>query len=169
MFYETERLYTRRFKLSDLEDFHEMQSNPNVMRFIIGRGKTKTENADELSKVIKAYDDNYSELLIMAISKIGDASLIGTCAVIKTEKDECEVGYRFSERHWGKGYGSDILKGLLQYCLHDLELMKANAIVEKDNIPSVKILENSPMQFIREYEEEDTNNIVRLYALDKLV
>lgn len=96
----------------------------------MGRGKTKTENVDELSKVIKSYDDHDSHLLIMAISKIGDETLIGTCAVVKDDNGEFEVGYRFSESHWGNGFGSEILKGLLQYCLNDLELNKVNAIIE---------------------------------------
>jgi [ribosomal protein S5]-alanine N-acetyltransferase len=171
MYFETERLYTRRFELDDLEDFHEMQSNNNVMKYIIGRGKTKTENSNELLKIINSYNENNTDRFIMAISEINDeiCTLIGACAVAKSENEEFEVGYRFSEGYWGKGYGSEILKGLLKFCLNDLAINKVISIVEKENIYSVRILENSPMQFIREYEEEGTNNIVRLYRLEKLV
>ncbi|MEQ2525111.1 hypothetical protein WMO40_00245 [Bacillaceae bacterium CLA-AA-H227] len=49
-----------------------------------------------------------------------------------------------------------------------LAVDRVNAIVEKNNMPSVRILENSRMEFISEYEEEDTNNIVRLYTLDEM-
>ncbi|MDR7079824.1 RimJ/RimL family protein N-acetyltransferase [Neobacillus niacini] len=171
MYFETEHLYTRRFEVEDLEDFHEMQSNNNVMKYIIGRGKTKTENSNELLEIINSYSENNTDRLILAISEINDEirTLIGACAVAKSENGEFEVGYRFSERYWGKGYGSEILKGLLKFCLNDLAIDKVISIVEKKNIYSVKILENSPMQFIREYEEEDTNNIVRLYRLEKSV
>lgn len=171
MYFETERLYTRRFELNDLKEFHEMQSNNNVMKYINGRGKTKTENSIELLKIINSYNKNNTDRLIMAISEINDeiCTLIGTCAVVKSENGEFEVGYRFTERYWGKGYGFEILKGLLKYCLNDLAINKVISIVEKENIYSVRILENSPMQFIREYEEEDTNNILRLYSLEKSV
>ncbi|WP_335486544.1 GNAT family N-acetyltransferase [Neobacillus niacini] len=171
MYFKTERLNTRRFVLEDLDDFHEMQSNNNVMKYILGRGKTRTENANELCKIINSYNENNTDRLIMAISEINDEThtLIGACAVAKSENGEFEVGYRFSEKHWGKGYGSEILNGLLQFCLNELAINKIISIVEKANIYSVRILENSPMQFIREYEEEDTRNLVRLYKLEKTV
>jgi len=171
IYFKTERLYTRRFEVADLEDFHEMQSNHHVMKFIIGRGKTKSENATELQNIINSYHENNSERFIMATSEINDENrtLIGACALVKNEDNEFEVGYRFSEKYWGKGYGSEILKGLLKFCLHDLAINKVISIVEKENMYSVRILENSPMEFIREYEEEDSKNLVRLYKLEKPV
>lgn len=171
MFFETERLNTRKFELDDLEDFHEMQSNNNVMKYINGRGRTRTENSNELLKIVNSYNENNTDRLIMAISEKNDEirTLIGACAVAKSENGEFEVGYRFSEKYWGKGYGSEILNGLLKFCLNDLAINKVISIVEKENIYSVRILENSPMQFIKEFEEVDTNNIVRLYRLDMTV
>lgn len=171
MYFETERLNTRRFELDDLENFHEMQSNSNVMKYIIGRGKTRTENSNELLKIVNSYNENNNVRLIMAISEINDEirTLIGACAVAKNENGEFEVGYRFSEKYWGKGYGSEILHGLLDFCLNELAINKVISIVEKENTYSVRILENSPMQFIREYEEDETKNIVRLYRLEKPV
>ncbi|WP_413306223.1 GNAT family N-acetyltransferase [Bacillus sp. 1P10SD] len=171
MYFETERLYTRRFELDDIAEFHEMQSKDNVMKYIIGRGKTRTENSNELLKIVNSYNENNTDRLIMAISEINveNRTLIGSCAVVKSENEEFEVGYRFSEKYWGKGYGSEILNGLLQFCFNELAIDKVFSIVEKENIYSVRILENSPMHFVREYEEEDTNNIVRLYRLEKPV
>ncbi|KGP71031.1 GNAT family N-acetyltransferase [Pontibacillus yanchengensis] len=168
MYFETERLYTRKFELEDLEDFHEMQSNNNVMKYVIGRGKTRTENLNELLKIIKSYNESNTNRFTMAISEKNNefCTLIGACAINKSENEEFEVGYRFSEKYWGKGYGSEILNGLLEFCLNDLAISKVISIVEKENIHSIRILENSPMQFISEYEEEDTNNIVRLYRLE---
>ncbi|WP_058304330.1 GNAT family N-acetyltransferase [Gorillibacterium timonense] len=169
MFFETERLSTRKFEIDDFEDFHEMQSNENVMKYIIGRGKTRTENANELQRIIESYNDDYTDPLIMAISERNDENrrIMGACAVVKSENGAFEVGYRFSEKYWGKGYGSEILNGLLHFCLTDLAMNNIISIVDKENIYSVKILDRSPMQFIREYEEEGTKNILRLYKLEK--
>lgn len=47
-----------------------------------------------------------------------------------------------TESHWGKEYCSEILKGLLQYCLNDFGLDKISANVERDNMPSVRIHKN---------------------------
>jgi [ribosomal protein S5]-alanine N-acetyltransferase len=169
MYFATDRLYTRRFELEDLEDFHEMQSNTKVMKYITGRGKTKTENSGELLTIINSYNENNTGGFIMAISELNDEmrTVIGACAVVESENEEFEVGYRFAEQYWGKGYGSEILKGLLTFCFNDLAINKVISIVDKENIYSVRILDHSPMQFVREYEEEGTNNIVRLYRLIK--
>lgn len=59
-------------------------------------------------------------------------------------------------------------KGMVQkfWRDYDLAVNKAISYVDMENIFSVNI----PFrQFIREYEEEDTNNIVRLYRLEKPV
>lgn len=170
MYFQTDRLLTRKMEMDDIDAFHELQSNYNVMKFILGRTKTRDENIDELRKIINNYKYDNPDILVMGISSINDcqSSLLGTCAIIKSENGEFEIGYRFLEKYWGKGYGTEILAGLIEYCLNDLTLHSVISIVDKDNIPSVKILENSPMNFIEEYEENDTKNIVRLYKIEKL-
>ena len=48
MIFETERLLVRKLVLDDLEAFHEMQSNDNVMQFVDGETKTFEEHLVEL-------------------------------------------------------------------------------------------------------------------------
>ncbi len=167
MFFKTKRLYIRKLDFEDLDNFHEMQSNYNVMKYILGRAKSKEENINELKRIINNYKIKKTAL-VMAVSIKNDdhMSLIGTCAVIKKISGEFEVGYRVMEKHWGKGYGAEILDGLLNYCLNDLGLNPIVSIVDSENSHSVKILENSPMRFIREFSGSDQSK-VKLYKIDK--
>ena len=137
------------------------------MKYILGRAKTEEENAAEFNRMISEYSQSEPDKIIMGVSKIADSTsaLIGTCAITSLKEEYVEVGYRLSEENWGNGYGGEILEGLLTYCFEDLKAKKVKAEVEKDNIPSVRILERSPMSFVREYDDGDT--VVRLYVIEK--
>lgn len=47
MFFETKRLFARELTVDEIIPFDELQSNENVMKYIIGRPKTKGENIKE--------------------------------------------------------------------------------------------------------------------------
>ncbi|OLS33559.1 GNAT family N-acetyltransferase [Bacillus sp. MRMR6] len=167
MYFKTERLIARRLELKDLNEFDEMQSNIRVMKYTLGRENTRVENANELEKIINEYALSETNRTIMGISKSSDetCSLVGACAVIKRDVECFEVGYRLLEKYWGNGFGLEILEGLITYCLTDLGATELIAEVDKENIYSVRILEKSSMNFVKEYYEE--NNLVRMYMLNR--
>ena len=55
--FETQRLTIRLLKQSDLPRFHEMESDPNVMRYTSGEAKDMAENTIDLNRCIHAYSD----------------------------------------------------------------------------------------------------------------
>jgi RimJ/RimL family protein N-acetyltransferase len=63
MIFETERLIVRKLILSDLNSFHEMQSNPNVMMFAEGAVKNLDEHYKELTNLIKKYSLKNNDFL----------------------------------------------------------------------------------------------------------
>ncbi|WP_062513188.1 GNAT family N-acetyltransferase [Halobacillus sp. KGW1] len=167
IYFRTNRLIARQLKLSDLEQFHTMQSNMKVMKYTLGRTKTKEENAAELKNIISEYTLSEPNKIVMGLSEVSDVTctLIGTCAITSLDEEFNEVGYRLLEESWGNGYGREILEGLLTYCFDDLKVKKVKAEVEKENIYSVRILESSLLNYVREYYEGD--NLVRLYVIEK--
>lgn len=168
MFFETERLFVRELNISDTVLFVDMQSNTNVMKYTTGRSKTKEESANELEKIMDNYKNN-RETFIMAVVRKNDNKLIGTCAVTKNIDGEYEIGYRFAEEHWGNGYGKETARGLIKFAFQVLNLKQIVAHVDKDNYVSVKILESSNFDFIREYIESETGNLVMYYKMSELL
>ncbi|MDF2486972.1 MAG: family N-acetyltransferase, partial [Herbinix sp.] len=104
MLFETERLYIRELNKSDTELFAKMQGNANVMKYVTGRPKTKEESINELEKIIHIDKKTNREFIIMAVVRIDSNKFVGTCAVIKNDDGEHEIGYRFIEEYWGNGY-----------------------------------------------------------------
>ena len=138
MIFETERLIVRKLILEDLHSFHEMQSNPKVMQYADGEVKTLQEHKTELKELINKYELKGNNFWIYAIERKSDTTFIGTVALVKDGEDD-EIGYRFLEKYWGKGYGTEVCVGLVDYT-KAMGLKKLIAYVIDINYSSVKIL-----------------------------
>lgn len=53
------------------------------------------------------------------------------------------LGYLLSELHWGKGLGSELVKGLVAWCKQTKLVTAISGGVEQDNIGSIKVLEKN--------------------------
>ena len=153
MIFETERLLIRKLNIEDLQEFHELESNPNVLKFATGNVKTLEENSKELMNLIFKYNQPNNDFWIYAIERKLDSKFIGTLALVKDNIDD-EIGYRFIEEFWGNGFGFEVCKGLLSYC----RLLKINTLVAyavDENSASVKILERLSFKKVKHFISED--------------
>ena len=91
-----------------------------------------------------------------------DSNFIGTLALIK-DNLENEIGYRFIEEFWGKGYGLEICKSTIEYC-KSKEVKYLLAYVVEKNIASVKILKKCNFKLISSFIN-DENNLEQKYLL----
>ncbi len=78
---------------------------------------------------------------VLGIYKRGNTELIGLCGLLTNDENDRELAYRFREKYWGKGFGSEITKGLINFCFSILNLDKITADVCVKNSGSVKIPE----------------------------
>lgn len=166
MIFETERLIVRNLNMDDLAAFHEMQGNIKVMQYTTGKATTLEEDTAGLKEVIDFYDKQDNDFWVWAIVQKNDQQFVGTCALVKDDNQEDEIGYRFLERYWGNGYGKEVTKGLIAYAFNELKKEKLVAVVNKKNIASVKILDATFM-FVKEFYNEQEQCVDRLYHLYK--
>ncbi len=147
MIFETDRLRVRKLIKDDLMPFHEMQSNPKVMRFVRKSLMSFEENTADLAQLIQKYDIPQNDFFIYAIIRKEDAAFVGTCAFVKDEDDD-EIGYRFLEKYWHKGYGKEICVGMILYA-KEQQIPKLIAYVSPKNMASEKIIKQTGFQFIK--------------------
>ncbi|WP_439131228.1 GNAT family N-acetyltransferase [Polaribacter sp.] len=153
MIFETQRLIVRKLMLSDLNEFHEMQSNPKVMQFADGDVKNLQDHQLEIIALIDNYKIANNDFWIYAIERKSDSEFIGTLALVKDGKDD-EIGYRFLEKYWGNGYGFEICKATLTYC-KQIGIRKLVAYAIDKNIASVKILEQLNFKTVQKFINDD--------------
>lgn len=145
--FETEQLIIRKLLVSDLEPYHEMQSNPKVMQYVTGEVQTKKEHLTELKGCIDLYEKEGNDFWIYAIDRKLDGEFVGTLALIKDAQGDDEIGYRFLEKYWGLGYGFDLCKGTVEYC-KSIGMPKLMGYVFDVNVASAKILEKCNFQLV---------------------
>jgi len=107
-----------------------------------------------------------SDTKIWCLCKKGCNDLIGICGVLKNDEKEDEIAYRIIEAYWGKGYGTEITKGLIDYCFVQMNSEFITADVCVENEKSVKIL-NKFFIIQKEFFNADDNCTDRRYILRK--
>ncbi|AUC84503.1 N-acetyltransferase [Polaribacter sp. ALD11] len=155
MIFETERLLIRKLNSDDLQEFHVLENNPEVLKYATGTVKNFEENSKELKYLISLYIKPKNDFWIYAIERKQGAKFIGTLALVKDNIDD-EIGYRFVEECWGKGYGYEVCEGLLYYS-KQLKIKKLVAYVVLENKASVKILERLKFKRVKYFRDKDVS------------
>jgi len=137
MIFETNRLRVRKLTFSDLNDFHKMQSDVDVMQYITGKSATFEESVSKLNEWIARYETKIMEWPY-AVELVETGKFIGICGIIENN----EIGYRFSKEYWYLGYGTELVEGLIQFSKTlGLKNLLAEVIIE--NKGSYKILKRA--------------------------
>lgn len=147
---ETERLILRPVTLDDAQDFFEMDSNPNVHKYLGNNPVTSIEQSKAWIEDILDQYDNYG-MGRLAVVKKDTNEFLGWCGlkyerVVRKEFDYYDIGYRFKEQHWGKGYATESAIASLNYGFKDLKLKEICGAAEADHAASNYILKKIGMQ-----------------------
>ncbi len=163
MLFNTKRLLVRKLNIGDARPFHEMESNPNVKLYTGGETRNYEGDLEMLEDLIQKYTLKDNGFWIWAVEDLALNEFVGTVAIIVDDKNEAEIGYRFLEQYWGRGYGKEICPALINHGIKSMGLNAMYAYVDKRNTASVKILEESNLEFIKEYWNEEDQCTDRYY------
>jgi RimJ/RimL family protein N-acetyltransferase len=163
--FETERLSIRTLKEEDSDGYFDMMGNPNVMNPIPRKAMTREESNNHLKNFLKM-DQATSTIKVWAIELKVENKFIGLCAFLKNNDNEDEIGFRFREKYWKNGFGTEVTAGLLKYGFQQLKIYKITADVDTRNLNSIKILEKF-MTVKKEFFNESDNCIDRRYEVIK--
>ena len=153
--FETNRLMVRKLQMSDLDPFHTMQSNPKVMQYADVEVKSLKAHKKELQDLIGYYQKEKNDFWIYAIERKEDQKFIGTLAFVKDDQQDDEIGFRFLQKYWGLGYGSEIGLALIDYCRF-VNMPKLIGYVIDKNIASAKILQKLGFEAVEKGIEKET-------------
>lgn len=76
-----------------------------------------------------------------------------------------DLGYRFDEKYWNKGFATEAAKRWLDYGFNEMELQTIHACAVTENIGSNTVLRKLGFEFTNEYLVNDT--IHSWYKFDK--
>jgi len=156
---ETERLILREFRESETEGIFELDSNPEVHKYL---GKNPITTYKQAEDIITFFEEQYKERGIgrFAAFEKSSGEFIGWSGLkLNTgEKEELngftdfiDIGYRFISRFWGKGYASESAFACLDFGFKEMNYDVIYGAADVENIGSNKILQKIGLQFVNEF------------------
>jgi ribosomal-protein-alanine N-acetyltransferase len=157
---ETERLLLREFLPSDVEGMFELESNPNVHTYV---GNKPITHIDQSLAYIEFVQQQYKDfgtgrravILKETNEFIGWSGIKFITNEINNHKDFYEIGYRFIEKHWGKGYATEAGKAFIDHAFNVMKVDAVYAYADPGNENSHKILAKIGLQYVNSFEHEE--------------
>ncbi|MFA7616992.1 MAG: GNAT family N-acetyltransferase [Moheibacter sp.] len=164
IFVETERLILREILLSDAKKMFELDSDPEVHRFL---GDDPVKSIDQITDAIqfirKQYIDNgVGRWAVVSKSTnefIGWAGLKFVTEMTNHRKNYYDLGYRLIRKHWGKGYATEAAFASLKYAFEKIGTAEVFAMAETENINSINILKKSGFRWIEKFDLEGIEHL----------
>ena len=165
--FETDRLIAKELSKSNLSAFHDMQSSPNVMKYVGQKPMSEDESEANLDRLMDHYNNPESGFLVWGVFDKKSNELIGTAAlIIEDDGQTAELGYRLREKFWRQGFGSEISAGLINHAFLSLKLEGIFAEVDQRNVASIHILDQT-MKRIKAFWNEESSSDDYYYELNK--
>jgi len=163
--FETSRLILRQFTLADAPLIQQLNSDPEVLKYLHEPLLETEEQAKIVLEniILPQYKNNLGR---WAIHTKDNNGFIGWCGLkYRPELDEIDLGYRLKKSAWGKGFALEAAQHTLDHGFNQLHLKTITGCAHIENTASLKILEKIGMQFIKEVIID--NCPVKAYSISK--
>lgn len=169
---ETDRLVLRELRISDLEGMFELDTNPNVHRYLGNKPiKTKAEAKAIINSVILQYKER--DIGRWAVINKQTGEFMGWSGIrLNTEYNMngftkyYDVGYRFIERYWGNGFATESGKAAVDYAFNVMKLPELYATTEINNTASHNALLKIGLSYIEDFYFKQENLDLRWYKIE---
>ncbi len=145
---QTPRLILRQFTEADAPLILELNSDPEIVKYVHEPTLKTIEHAQEIlnSIILPQYKNNLGR---WAMHTKEDLEFIGWCGLkFRPELDEIDLGYRLMQKAWGNGYATEAAQASLEHGFTKLNLKLITGRAHIENLASIKVLEKIGMDFI---------------------
>lgn len=136
---ETARMQLRRLNGSHLDDLVELDSDPEVMRFITkGVPSTREDYLGGMLQRIAVFDDT----LYGFAAAYHEGAFIGWFHLRPSVADPevLELGYRLRRSVWGRGLATEGGLAVLNYAFTVLDRTTVDACADPENAASIRVM-----------------------------
>jgi len=153
---ETERLVLRRFTGDDVDNLVELDSDPEVMRFITGgRPSSRAEIENVIMPAFLGYDERFGGLGFWAAVERSTGQFVGWFHLRPAEGagDDVELGYRLRRSVWGKGYATEGSRAMIEKAFAEYGARRVFASTMVVNVASRRVMEKAGLRFVRIFHQ----------------
>jgi RimJ/RimL family protein N-acetyltransferase len=159
IFLETDRLTLRRFTAADEDNLFELNSDPEVMRFLSGGRPTPRDAVrTRILPTFLAYYEQFEGFGFWAAEETATGQFLGWFHFRPPlpdasppgwlEDGQIELGYRLRQLSWGKGYATEGSRALIDKGFAEFGVQRVVAETMTDNLASRRVLEKSGLTLV---------------------
>jgi RimJ/RimL family protein N-acetyltransferase len=150
---QTPRLVLREFSGDDVDNLFDLNSDPEVMRYITGgRPTPREEIRDKIIPFHLAIYDRFDRLGTWAAESAATGEFLGWFhfrAGPGTDIANIDLGYRLRRSAWHKGYATEGSRALISAGFTDLGVQRVFAHTMTVNTASRRVMEKCGLSLVR--------------------
>lgn len=152
---ETERLVLRRFAEDDADNLSELDSDPEVMRFLNG-GKPTPRSVIEMGILPRfvCHDERFPGFGFWAAIDKASREFVGWFSfrpVDEADPREASLGFRLRRQAWGRGYATEGVRALIRMSFAEWGVERVVGTTYRDNVASRRVMEKAGMTLSRTF------------------
>ena len=163
---KTERLILRYFEPIDSQAMMDVFGDAEVMRF--GDG---VQTREWVEAWLRTCLENYQRRGFgpYAVVEQSTGDVIGYCGLFYFldihGQPEIELGYRLRRAAWGQGYATEAARLVRDYAFHTLHIKRLIALIDPDNVPSIRVAEKIGLHYESEVMLEGYDHPDHVYVI----
>lgn len=138
----TPRTVMQKYTKSDFESFCDVICNDEVMLHISGKGNPREVALKKFKAILETNKEN-DYYGVYKVILLETSTVIGFAKIVPFNGESLEIGYALLSPFWRKGFTTELIEKMRNQCLEYFPNKKIMAIVNKENIGSIKVLEKS--------------------------
>lgn len=154
----TDRLLLRRYRDDDLDRLTEIQSLPEVARFLYWEPRTRAQVEPALAlRIAQTRLDKDDDVVTLAVERREDNLLLGDATIFlrSVKNRQAEVGYVFHPDSGGHGYATEATRALVDLAFKDLDAHRVFARTDARNTASAALLRRLGMRQEAHFREAE--------------
>jgi RimJ/RimL family protein N-acetyltransferase len=157
VFVQTERLVLRQFTNDDVDNLVELDSDPEVMRFINGgRPTPRDEIETDVLPAFLGYHERFAGYGFWAAVERSTGRFLGWFHFRPADgapPGEVELGYRLGRSAWGKGYATEGSRALIDKGFAEFGVQRVVASTMVVNVASRRVMEKAGLRLVRIFHQ----------------
>lgn len=153
----TERMRLRRFTPGDVDNLYELDSDPEVMRFLTnGRPTPYGVVRDELlPRILAEYERSDRHGRWAAVER-STGRFLGwfSLDLPDGDPDQADLGYRLRREFWGRGLATEGARALVRSAFAERGLRRVFATTMAVNLASRRVMEKAGLRYVRTFHLE---------------
>src|SRR5689334_2239214 len=147
---QSERLTLRDVTVEDVPLIHQLNSIPEVDKYnTLGLPENLDQTKTLVEKWIAEQQTKPQKQFVFTILK-EEQNFIGLLGLHlgKEKYNSAEIWYKIHPEYWNKGYATETVECVLNFCFTELKLHRVTAGCATENTASIRVLEKN--RFIKE-------------------